>query len=100
MSNAAIIGGAAGGAAAAAAALAQAVKASGAIVRVEPADFEIILNKATEPLIVCCEGGFLSPKYKYLTSYKGLAFFAKSPAPLSLPGDAEVIRARKIWIPG
>ena len=100
MSNAAIVGGAAGGAAAAAAVLAQAVKASGAIVRVETADFEIILKKAKEPVIVCCAGGIISTKYKYLMSYKGLAFYTKSSTPLTLPRDADVVRAKKIWIPG
>jgi hypothetical protein len=38
--------------------------------------------------------------YLYLTSYKGLAFFTKSPEPLILPGGSEVIQAQKIWIPG
>ena len=45
--------GAAGGAAAAA--IAQAIKASGAIVRVEPEDFEQILRRTDRPLVVCSE---------------------------------------------
>ena len=44
-------------------------------------------------------GGFFSRNYQYLTSYKGLAFFAKSPDPLELPAAVEVVQARKIWIP-
>jgi hypothetical protein len=86
--------------AAAAAAVAQAIKASGAIVRVEPQDFLYILRRQQEPLVVHAEGGFLSTSYLYLSSYKGLAFFTKSPAPLDLPNDCEVIQAQKIWIPG
>jgi hypothetical protein len=86
--------------AAAAAAIAEAIKASGAIVRVEPHDFQAILSKADEPLVVTAKGGFLSTNYRYLTAYKGLFFFAKSPVPLSLPGDVEVVQAKKIWIPG
>ena len=92
--------GAAGGAAAAAAAIAQAIKASGAIVRVSPEDFSRILMRADKPLVVVARGGLFTHNYRYLTSYKGLCFFAKSAEPLSLPGSAEVIAAGQIWIPG
>jgi hypothetical protein len=76
-------GGAAGasGAAAAAAAIAQAIKASGAIVRVEPRDFLRIFEQQEAPLVVHATGGFFSTSYQYLTSYKGLAFFTKSETP-------------------
>jgi len=92
----------AGGAAVAAraAAIAKAIKASGAIVQVEPDDFLIILSKTTKPLVILAEGGFLKTNYQYLTGYKGLVFFTKSPAPLQLPGDIELVVAKKIWIPG
>ena len=86
--------------AAAAAAVAQAIKASGAIVRVEPADFLKILERQQAPLVVQASGGFFSTSYQYLSSYKGLAFFTKSPFPLNLPGGCEVVQAQKIWIPG
>ena len=91
----------AGGAAAAAraAAIAKAIKASGAIVQVEPNDFLVILSKNSKPLVVLAEGGFLKTNYQYLTGYKGLVFFAKSPTPLQLPGDIELVVAKKIWIP-
>lgn len=94
--------GGAGGAAAAAgaAAIAQAIKASGAIVSVEPNDFETILDRSEAPLVVCAKGGFLSAKYQYLTSYKGLIFFTKSNVPMSLKPTAEIIEAKRIWIPG
>jgi hypothetical protein len=92
--------GASAGAAAAAVAVAQAIKASGAIVRVEPEDFLRILRRQQEPLVVHATGGFFSTSYQYLSSYKGLAFFTKSPTPLSLPSGCEVVEARKIWIPG
>jgi hypothetical protein len=90
---------AAGGAAAAAAQFAQAVKASGAIVRVEPTDFETILGKIESPLVVYAEGGVFSRKYHYLTSYRGLIFYAKTPTPLTLSSRVELITARKIWVP-
>lgn len=98
MPNGAIAGGAAGGAAAAA--IAQAIKASGAIVRVESVDFETILHKAENPLVVCYQGGFFSTSYQYLMGYKGFVFYCKSSTPLTLPASVEVIQAKRIWIPG
>jgi ABC-type branched-subunit amino acid transport system substrate-binding protein len=86
--------------AAAAAAIAQAIKASGAIVRVEPEGFLEILRRAKDPLVVHAKGGFLSKNHQYLSSYKGLAFFAKSPAALELPASTELVEAGSIWIPG
>ena len=90
----------AGGAAARAAAIAKAIKASGAIVNVEPGDFLMILSKSNKPLVVFAEGGFLKTNYQYLTGYKGLTFYAKSPTPIQVPGDVELVVAKKIWIPG
>ena len=92
-------GGAAGASGAAAAAIAQATKASGVIVRVETPDFLQILGRQERPLVVHATGGFFKTNYQYLTSYKGLAFFSKSETPLNLPGDTELVRAKKIWIP-
>jgi hypothetical protein len=100
MPNGAVAGGAVVGPAAAAAAIANAIKASGVIVRVESADFENILNKAENPLVVCAQGGFFSTNYQYLMSYKGLAFYCKSATPLTLSAKIETINAKKIWIPG
>ena len=99
MSNGAVMTGAVIGPAAAAAAIANAIKASGAIVRVESADFETILNKADKPLVVCAQGGFFSTNYQYLMAYKGLVFFCKSATQLTLPMSVETIHAKKIWIP-
>jgi hypothetical protein len=84
---------------AAAAAIANAIKASGVLVNVSPEDFAAILRRADKPLVVAAQGGFFSTSYKYLTSYKGLAFYTKSPAPLVLPADAEIVRAKGISIP-
>ena len=93
-------GAAAGGAAAAAGAIAQAIKASGAIIRVELSDFVTILSKSESPLVVLAEGGVIKRNYQYLTGYKGLVFFTKSTIPLELKSGTEVIAAKKIWIPG
>ena len=91
-------GAAAGGAAAAA--IANAIKASGAIVNVDSTDFMTILQKMDSPLVVCSESKFISTSYHYLTSYKGLIFYTKSSTPLMLRPSTEIIQAKKIWIPG
>jgi hypothetical protein len=98
MSTAAV-GGAAG---AAAAALMQAVKASGVIVRVEPLEFLNLVGQQEAPLIVQATvlSIFFSTRYQYLTSYKGLAFYAQSSEPLDLPADTELVQAQRIWVPG
>lgn len=80
-------------------AIANAIKASGAIVSVEPGDFDAILRKTEAPLVVCAQGGVFSTKYYYLTAYKGLIFHTKTQIPLLLPPKAEIVNARKIWVP-
>jgi hypothetical protein len=84
---------------AAAAAIANAIKASGSIVHVEPQTFAQVLQKVERPLIVYYQGGLFSAKHQYLTSYKGLTFFAKSNQQIDLPRGVEVIVAKKIWMP-
>ncbi len=79
--------------------IANAVKASGVLVRVEPQDFANVLGKIEKPLIVYSPGGFFSKSHQYLTSYKGLAFFTKSREQIDLPRGVEVIIAKKIWLP-
>jgi len=86
-------------AAAAAAAIAMAIKASGVLVRVDPENFQTILNKAEQPLVICTTGGVFSKNFQYLTSYKGFAFFTKSRSPLDLSLKVEIVQANKIWIP-
>ncbi len=86
---------------AAAAAIAQAVKASGAIVRMEPSDFSRIVGRAEDPVVVLAISKvFGRTSYKYLTSYRGLAFYTKSPSQLPLGSGAELVHAKTIWIPG
>ncbi len=91
--------GASAGAAAAAAAVANAIKAAGAVVFVEAEEFQRILAKMQEPLVVVAEGGFFKHKYQYLTSYKGLIFFANSDEVIPLPAGVEIVSAGKIWVP-
>ena len=75
-----------------------AINASGTIVQVGPEDFQKILMKAEKPLVVYAKGNFFTGNHQYLTSYKGLSFFAKSKTELMLSG-AEIIKAKSIWIP-
>ena len=91
---------AAAGGAAAAAAIAQAIKASGAIVSVKTDAFQSILMRADKPLVIVAEGGLFKKNYQYLTSYKGFVFHTKSPEILQFSMQVEKIAAEKIWIPG
>ena len=91
---------AAGAGAAAAAAIANAIKASGVLVRIEPGEFAKILARVKDPLVVVARGGWLADKYQYLVSYKGLAFYCGAGDPVSLPSGCEVVTAKKINIPG
>jgi hypothetical protein len=84
----------------AAAALAHAVKASGAIIQVDPNDFQLILARVENPLVVISEDKIFRTTYKYITSYKGLIFYAKSKEPLQIESTVEIIRAKSIWMPG
>jgi len=85
--------------AAAAAAIANAIKASGVVVRVSPENFLNILRRVENPLIVYSQGGFFTTKHQYLTSYKGLAFYTKSREQIDLPRSVELVIAEGMWIP-
>src|SRR5215211_4717666 len=79
--------------------IANAIKASGVVVRVDPGEFLAILRRAEAPLVVLGRGGVFKKHYQYLTSYKGLAFYATSPDPFVLPSRVEVVQAKTISIP-
>lgn len=81
------------------AAMVRAVRASGVIVKVLPEEFLSIVRRVPEPLVVAAQTGIFGKKYQYLTSYKGLAFFAQSVTPLMLPRTVETVLAERIWIP-
>ncbi len=89
--------GAAGGAAAA---TANALKASGSLIKVELRDFEKILDKTENSLVVHSSGGMLSRSQHYLVSCSGFTFYYKGKEPLRLPERFDVIEAKSIWIPG
>jgi GGDEF domain-containing protein len=89
-----------GGAAAVAAIIANAIKASGTLVRIEPDQFAQILRRVEQPMVIYAEGGLISTNHQYLTSYKGFAFYTKARQEIELPKGCEVIITKKIWIPG
>jgi len=89
-------GGAAGGAVVAAA---NAVKAMGGIVQLEPDDFQRFVQRIDDALVVCAETSFFGTRYQYVTGHRGLVFYSKSREPLRLGSRAEVIRAKRISMP-
>jgi hypothetical protein len=89
----------AAGAAAAHAALVNAVKASGVVVRLEIAEWLKILERTERPLVVIGTGGVFKKHNQYLTSYRGLAFFATSKETVLLPPRCEIVQAKSISIP-
>ena len=52
-----------------------------------------------EPVIVIAPSGFQKKKTQYLLSWKGFVFHCISTEQISLPKGAEIIAAKKIWIP-
>jgi hypothetical protein len=89
----------AAGGAAAAAAVAQAIKASGAIVRVAPEEFQKLLTINREALVVHAMGGLFARRHQYLMGYKGLAFCTSAAEAILLPRTCQVVEAKKIWVP-
>jgi CRP-like cAMP-binding protein len=82
-----------------AAAIVKATEASGVIVRGDVQSFREILERSPDGLVVHARAGFLTKHHRYLTSYKGLAFFTQTPKELSLSPTTEIVEADKIWIP-
>lgn len=78
--------------------IANAIKASGVVVRMEPEDFFGILRKVDTPMVVIGRSAFRK-HHQYLTSYRGLAFFTTSSSELVLPPRTEIIRAKSISFP-
>jgi hypothetical protein len=79
----------AAGSVAAHAAAVNALKASGVVVRLEPHAWLALLART----------GIFRKHVRYLTSYRGLAFYTQSDAALMLPSRAEVVQARSMSIP-
>ncbi|MEM9418107.1 MAG: hypothetical protein AAGA25_03500 [Planctomycetota bacterium] len=90
----------AGSIAAQQAAIAQALRASGVITKMSPDEFLRMVDINDEPLVVHAHHKGVFKKYhQYLTSYRGLAFYARVDDPVDLPHHAQVVEAESIWIP-
>ncbi len=92
------VGAAAAGAAAANAAAIQAIRACGVTVHLEEAEFLGFVRREPGMLVVYSESWLITRTYHYLTSYRGLAFYAKSTTPLPLPKGVEVIAAKSMRV--
>jgi hypothetical protein len=85
---------------ASAAGQANAVKAFGGVITVEPALFAQLVNKSDDSLVVVAESRFFGRRrYRYLTGHKGLVFFATSGEPLQFSSRVEILRAKRIQVP-
>ncbi|MFM7130342.1 MAG: hypothetical protein ACKO0V_13405 [bacterium] len=90
----------AGAAAAVAASQMMTLNAIGGLVTLKPADFLALVQKQPGGLVIhsTVRRSFSGTRqHQYLTSYKGIGFYAKSDDPLPLPPDTELIEAEKIW---
>ena len=81
------------------AAISNAVKACGALIKIEPEAFESLLTIIDDPLVVASEGGFFTKHMKYLVSYRGLIFHTKSKEPLPFDKSVLILPAKKMSIP-
>ena len=79
--------------------LANAIKATGVIVEVAAEDFLSIIKQTEKALVVHAPSGVFRTSHKYLTSYKGLAFYTKVNDPLVFLGSVELIESKRITIP-
>jgi len=85
-------------------AIINASKVSGAIVRVDARTFRALVQRSdtewiANPVVIASTCGIFSTRYRYLMNFKGFFFFTESPNSLSFPREAEVVNAKKIWIP-
>ena len=91
---------AAGAGAAHVAAIIRAIKASGAVVRVAPDEFEKLLGRSTGAVGVHATAWMFGTKHRYLVDYMGLFFCTDAREPIFIPAHVETMEADKIWIPG
>jgi hypothetical protein len=81
------------------AAMIQAIRASGAIVRVEPRDFDRIVRKTPDALVIRARPATFSKHHQYLTSYRGFVFHTRTREQLQFASSVEIVEAKSIWVP-
>lgn len=91
---------AAGGAAAAHQVIVNAIRSFGVICTVDADEFQSVLKRSDQPLVLTSTGGLFVTQYLYLTSYKGIAFYCRAKEPLELPNDAEIVQVNSLMVPG
>lgn len=90
----------AGAGAAAQAAIQQAIKASGAIVKIEPGDFSRLVGRMNDGLVIEHQGTLLFKSvFKYSTAYKGFIFYCRTSEKISIPTRLEKISSKHFWVP-
>jgi len=78
----------------------KAIMAYGVVVQVEPNVFLTTLAKIEVPLVVMSHNkNLFSELFQYLTTYKGLSFYAESKQPLELPNMIELVEVERMRIP-
>lgn len=92
-------GAAAGAIAAQQIAVANAIRASGALVHLAPEEFTALLARNKEPLVVISSFGVFETWYRYLMPYRGLVFWTDTPLSISLPPHCEVVNSQGTWVP-
>jgi hypothetical protein len=77
----------------------QPVKMNGVFVRLAPEDFQNLLNRNEGLAVVTTSTTFFGTTFTYVTSYKGLVFYCKTKAQLSIASRHETIVAQAISLP-
>lgn len=77
----------------------QAIKMNGVFVQITTSDFQNLLNKNENLMVVVSKTGLFTTQYLHLTSYKGLVFYCKAKEPLSISYRHEVIQASSVFLP-
>ena len=76
------------------------IKATGAIVHVDPGVLLELIQKSENPLVVVAKKPkWFSTSYAYLTNYKGMFFYTVSQDELMFSESCEMIQVKKIWVP-
>ncbi len=76
-----------------------ALRVNGAFVRLSPEDFQNLLNRSEDLIVVTSKTGIFNNTYLFLTSYKGLIFYCKNKEQISIPSKHEKLHSESITLP-
>lgn len=78
----------------------QAQKMNGVFVKIEPKEFQNMLNKQEGLMVIMTKAGLFTDVFIYLTSYKGFVFYCKSKEQLTLPNNKhEMMYSTHVTLP-